>query len=123
MIILKTISLLLRTTFLLVVLALLILFALDNRGAVEIVLAPSEHIVFVPIYVVALVMFALGVVVGVMSCLVHYNRKLWRLYGQVRKLHRENDALRQEAGSLSVEQHARRQMKQHIMQLEHDKDS
>ncbi len=119
MTLLRSLMLMLRLLVLLAVVALTVSFAVGNRHLVDISLPPFTSLLSVPAYAFALGVFLIGVIAGVMSCLIHYNRKLWKLYRQTRRLGQENEALQKQVDSLSTEQYARQQMQRHIVQLEH----
>lgn len=108
---LRSVTALIRLGLLLALLGFAVSLSIGNPQPVTLTLPPLPNTATLPAYGLTIGMFVIGAFVGVISCVLFYNRKLWQLHSQTRKLSRENEALRKEQTSSDVEAYGRDQLK------------
>lgn len=111
---LRVVVTLLRALALLIVLALIIAFAVENRAVIDVSLPFIQEPLRLPGYVLAATGIVCGLLLGIGSAMLHYQPRLWRSASELRRLRREHDALRGQCDAQAVESQAREAISRQI---------
>jgi uncharacterized membrane protein YciS (DUF1049 family) len=113
----RSIATLIRYALLTLLVIVSVSFAVGNQHDIALSFPPSTTVLHIPIYLFGGCVFAMGIASGLLSSMMHYNRKMVTLRRQLKQNVKISQALEQELHSQQAETIARTRMRQAVSPL------